>query len=176
MTHEERMSRAGDYVLGLMDDHDRRRAERDLEVDAEFRACVVSLAERFRLFHSGETRDAGRDDMWASVEARLAALPQMTGSHQPGKPGNAAEAGRQGEHAPSERRVRGRRIAIAAASLAAAASLGYCAGRAQAPLDPAGLSLPDAIGGDANRANEIARNQDSKGSVSFSESVTGVSR
>ena len=50
MTSEaDRMSRAGSYVLGLMNDTDRERAERDLETDAEFRDAVVRIAERLHL-------------------------------------------------------------------------------------------------------------------------------
>ena len=42
MTGEaDRMSRAGSYVLGLMDEADRERAERDLEIDPAFRDAVV---------------------------------------------------------------------------------------------------------------------------------------
>ena len=32
----DRMDRAGRYVLGLMDDDERERAERDLEIDPAF--------------------------------------------------------------------------------------------------------------------------------------------
>ena len=43
------MSRAGSYVLGLMGEAERERAERDLEVDAEFRDAVLHIAERLHL-------------------------------------------------------------------------------------------------------------------------------
>ncbi len=36
-----RMDRAGRYVLGLMDDEERERAERDLEIDPAFRDAMV---------------------------------------------------------------------------------------------------------------------------------------
>ena len=36
-SESDRIARAGDYVLGLMNDRDRQRAERDLEIDPAFR-------------------------------------------------------------------------------------------------------------------------------------------
>ena len=42
------VARAGDYVFGLMNDKERARAERDLEIDPAFRDAVLSLDERLR--------------------------------------------------------------------------------------------------------------------------------
>ena len=50
MTDGDRMERAGNYVLGLMDDSERERAERDLEIDPSFRDAVVEIAERMHVF------------------------------------------------------------------------------------------------------------------------------
>ena len=69
----DRMARAGDYVLGLMDDRERQRAERDLEVDPAFRDAVVQLAERMHVFDhpfDGEER-------WKLITQRIAEMPQM---------------------------------------------------------------------------------------------------
>ncbi|RWF72704.1 MAG: hypothetical protein EOQ34_11225 [Mesorhizobium sp.] len=44
----DRIARAGDYVFGLMDERERARAERDLEIDPAFRDAVLRLAERMR--------------------------------------------------------------------------------------------------------------------------------
>ena len=49
----DRLSRAGNYVLGLMNDTDRARAERDLEIDPAFRDAVFSIAERIFVLHQG---------------------------------------------------------------------------------------------------------------------------
>jgi anti-sigma-K factor RskA len=70
----ERLARAGNYVLGMMDAAERERAERDLLADAAFRDAVVVVAERMHLF---EMPDAKAADPWATVAARLAELPQM---------------------------------------------------------------------------------------------------
>lgn len=80
----ERMARAGEYVLGRMNDRERERAERDLETDARFRAAVVAVAERMRYFSSGRgdpARAAAAEAMWAGLAARLAALPHMQGAN-----------------------------------------------------------------------------------------------
>ena len=49
-SESDRIARAGDYVFGLMNDIERRRAERDLEIDPAFRDAVLRLAERMRAF------------------------------------------------------------------------------------------------------------------------------
>ena len=50
MSEVDRMDRAGRYVLGLMDDDERERAERDLEIDPAFRDAMVEIAERMHVF------------------------------------------------------------------------------------------------------------------------------
>lgn len=71
----ERMARASEYVLGLMNDRDRERAERDLEIDPAFRDAVMQLADRMRIF---EHVDAGlEDNRWRLVADHIATLPQM---------------------------------------------------------------------------------------------------
>ena len=77
MTGEsDRIARASDYVLGLMNERDRERAERDLEIDPAFRNAVMQLAERMHLFDRAATQDANRP--WQGVAARIAELPQMS--------------------------------------------------------------------------------------------------
>ncbi|TPM52635.1 hypothetical protein FJ951_04295 [Mesorhizobium sp. B2-2-3] len=70
----DRIARAGDYVLGLMNDAQRQRAERDLEVDPAFRDAVVQLAERMHIFDRAEPSG---DDRWRLISQRIAELPQM---------------------------------------------------------------------------------------------------
>ena len=70
-----RMARAGDYVLGLMDDRERQRAERDLEVDPAFRDAVVRLAERMHVFDRSSPSDV--EEHWARITQRIAEMPQM---------------------------------------------------------------------------------------------------
>ena len=51
MGNDDRMERAGNYVRGLLDDRERARAERDLELDPAFREAVVEQAERMHVLH-----------------------------------------------------------------------------------------------------------------------------
>ncbi len=72
-----RMSRAGDYVLGLMDEAERERAEHDLEIDPAFRDAVLKLAERIHAFDRFEPPPGQPDEEWRQIAQRLAGLPQM---------------------------------------------------------------------------------------------------
>lgn len=85
----ERGKRAGNYILGLMDEAERERAERDLEFDPAFRDAVIRLADEMHLFDRAEVPDDG-GERWKLVAARISELPQMqpaTGdSHPPARP------------------------------------------------------------------------------------------
>ncbi len=74
---DSRIARAGDYILGLMNDSERERAERDLEVDAAFRDTVMQMAERMRVFEQPGAAEASHDERWRRIAGRIAALPQM---------------------------------------------------------------------------------------------------
>jgi anti-sigma factor RsiW len=76
-SESDRIARAGDYVFGLMDDRERARAERDLEIDPAFRDAVLRLAERMRAFDPVVSSDGISDNRWNLVAQRLAELPQM---------------------------------------------------------------------------------------------------
>jgi hypothetical protein len=71
----DRMARAGDYVLGLMDDRERQRAERDLELDPAFRDAVIQLAERMHVFDRPGPSDG--EERWRLITQRIAEMPQM---------------------------------------------------------------------------------------------------
>ncbi len=79
MTAGNRMARAEDYVFGLMDENERRRAERDMEIDAEFRQCVLELAQKLQRLHDGHEPPRSPDEIWSDIAARIAELPQMAG-------------------------------------------------------------------------------------------------
>lgn len=129
----DQMTRAGNYVLGLMDRRERERAEHDLEIDPGFRDAVFRVAERMHMFDAaGATKAAGKDD-WSAVAARIAEMPQMRRAA-----GDLTEAesgaGRAGVIAPSpvagqiERAHRLRALAIGVAigvALSAAGAAGY---------------------------------------------------
>ena len=74
-SESDRVARAGDYVLGLMNDRDRERAERDLQIDPAFRDTVMRLAERMHVFDHGAPSGGG--DRWRLISQRIAELPQM---------------------------------------------------------------------------------------------------
>jgi anti-sigma-K factor RskA len=74
-SESDRIARAGDYVLGLMNDRDRERAERDLQIDPAFRDTVMRLAERMHVFDHGAP--SGGSDRWRLISQRIAELPQM---------------------------------------------------------------------------------------------------
>ena len=76
-SESDRVARAGDYVFGLMNDRERARAERDLEIDAAFRDTVLRLAERLRALDPAAPAPEGHGNRWEVVTQRLAALPQM---------------------------------------------------------------------------------------------------
>lgn len=75
--HDSRVARAGDYILGLMSDAERERAERDLEVDAAFRDTVMQMAERMRVFDRVIPDNDPSDSRWKFIAGRIAELPQM---------------------------------------------------------------------------------------------------
>lgn len=96
----DQMTRAGNYVLGLMDRRERERAEHDLEIDPGFRDAVFRVAERMHMFDAGAAAAAAGKDDWSAVAARIAEMPQMRkAASDPTEAG--AEADRAGVAAPS---------------------------------------------------------------------------
>src|SRR3954470_2700568 len=78
MTDGERFSRAGSYVLGLMGEADRERAERDLEVDPAFRDAVFKVAERMHKIELPRVEGGPAND-WKRIAMHIAGMPQMRG-------------------------------------------------------------------------------------------------
>ncbi|HWK14405.1 MAG TPA: hypothetical protein VNS02_08430 [Rhizobiaceae bacterium] len=70
---DDRMARAGAYVLGLMDDDARERAERDMLTDPAFLAYVARFASRM-----GPPAGTA-PETWQTVAQHIASLPQMKG-------------------------------------------------------------------------------------------------
>ena len=73
----DRMDRAGRYVLGLMNDDERERAERDLEIDPAFRDAMVEIAARMHVFDRTPAPDKAPQDGWRLIKERIATMPQM---------------------------------------------------------------------------------------------------
>ena len=139
MNREERMARAGDYVLGRMDAAERERAERDMEIDAEFRHCVALLAERMQAFHGRPAQSPAEDIAWEEVAARLAALPQMAGEdgiRPPPVPTHIRPRhADRSAIAPRPWQLGGWRGTALALALVLACGLGFLAGRAGPPAE-----------------------------------------
>lgn len=125
----DRGKRAGDYILGLMGEAERERAERDLELDPAFRDAVMRLAGEMRLFDRAESA-GDMEERWRLVAARIAELPQMQAAGT-AAPETTPALG------PLRRRAIGmslhalpnRRATMAALGLIAAFALGYLTGR-----------------------------------------------
>lgn len=149
MSFKDRMARAEDYVFGLMDEHERARAERDMEVDAEFRDCVMVLGERLRKLHRAKGPLPMSDDTWDEITARISDMPQM------GRKEVAARMAAMGVPSPDDDRkgllrikrpgahqFAGWRGTVVAGALVAAVVVGYLAGQASAPApQPVAVTL-----------------------------------
>lgn len=141
MTPNERMSRAEDYVFGLLDEHERERAERDMEVDAEFRECVMLLAEQLRrLREEPKVPLSIPDDAWRDISHRIAAMPHLGGVESAARMAGISlpspdpdRKGVLGVKRVSAAQFGGWRGTVAACALAAALLVGYFAGQATSP-------------------------------------------
>ncbi|MER9391058.1 MULTISPECIES: hypothetical protein [unclassified Mesorhizobium] len=126
-SESDRVARAGDYVLGLMNDRDRERAERDLEIDPAFRDTVIRLAERMHVFDR-TGRPSGDGDRWRLISQRIAELPQMRVVGQ----GEAKPVISRLERKPygvGVHSLGGRRGAVIAIALIMVFALGYLVGQ-----------------------------------------------
>lgn len=123
-----RVARAGDYVLGLMSDTERERAERDLEVDAAFRDTVMQMAERMRVFDRATSKtDQPDGDRWKLIAGRIAELPQMQFSVVDSSAVHHKGKGRAGRSRLLS--TTGTRALAIVIGLMLAFALGYLAGR-----------------------------------------------
>lgn len=136
------MARASKYVLGLMDEDERARAERDLEHDTAFRDAMVQVAERMHLFDINKPHQGAAPALWKSITAHLGALPHIRvagpGEVASGsKPPTATPASDPVAHDSRQRLVPGWRMSILALSLVVACGAGYAAGRLGSEAAPA---------------------------------------
>lgn len=107
MTMGDRRGRAEDYVLGLMDETERARAERDMALDPEFRDCVLELAHKLQRLHDMKRPTRSADEAWNEIAERIAALPQMAGLAAGRAPGPQAK--RAAPRPPAKPRLSPRR-------------------------------------------------------------------
>lgn len=122
MSEGERFSRAGSYVLGLMDEAARERAERDLEVDPAFRDAVLKVAERMHKIDLPRA-DSGPADHWKGIASHIAGLPQMRGLS--GRPATVSYIGRTKPVGQGLDAVPTRHAVTVALGLIAAFAAGY---------------------------------------------------
>lgn len=125
-SESDRIARAGDYVLGLMNDAERERAERDLEIDPAFRDTVVRLAERMHVFD--RATPSGGHDRWRLISQRIAELPQMRG-HDEAKPSAVIRKLERRPYGVGVHSLGGRRGTVIAIVLIAVFALGYLMGQ-----------------------------------------------
>lgn len=123
VSESDRIARAGDYVLGLMNDADRERAERDLEIDPAFRDAVVQLAERMHIFDRADA--ASGEERWKQITQRIGDLPQMRSSGlSDARPPTVIRSLSQRPHGIGLHTLGGRRGFVVAAGLIVAFALG----------------------------------------------------
>lgn len=129
----DRMARASKYVLGLMDEDERARAERDLEHNTAFRDAMIQVAERMHLFDLNRPDQSAAPALWKSITAHLGALPHIriaepseAGSKSP--PSVAAQGSASVTHGRKQHLGRGWRISLLTLSLLTACGIGYAAG------------------------------------------------
>jgi len=120
MTDDDRRARAGEYVLGLMDDAEREVAERDMANDAVFRKTVDDLAARMHVLDADVTPAPVPGGLWDRIVASIGSQDKVA------SPLRSAP----GSHTVADRRRRPSllRIAAMAASLATAIWVGYLIG------------------------------------------------
>jgi hypothetical protein len=125
----DRLSRAGSYVLGLMGEADRERAEHDLEIDPAFREAVFKVAERLHRIELPRV-EAGHADHWKQIAAHIAGLPQMRG--HPDRPSaQVMPLSRVRPAAQDVRKTSARQALVIAIALIAAFVAGYLAALAR---------------------------------------------
>ncbi|MGE0501243.1 MAG: anti-sigma factor [Rhizobiaceae bacterium] len=126
---DDRLERAGSYVLGLLDGAERERAERDLEADPAFREAVTRLAEKMHPLDRYAPEEPVSPGAWDAIAARIADTPQLpSGEPFIGLASGARPA--RPKASPSAAAWRGMAMA---ASLLAAVGLGYVAGLVTRP-------------------------------------------
>jgi hypothetical protein len=128
MSDGERFSRAGSYVLGLMDEAARERAERDLEVDPAFRDAVLKVAERMHKIELPQT-GGGSADHWKGIAGHIAGLPQMRGLS--GRPATVSYIGKTKPVGHGLQAAATRHTMVIALALVAAFAAGYLAALAR---------------------------------------------
>jgi anti-sigma-K factor RskA len=114
MSRSEKLERAGDYVLGLMEGAEQQAFVREMARDAELAGMVTRLSAQMQALDDTAT---GTTDpaMWTRIDDRIAALPQFSA------------------RAANDNRLNLQRWGALAASVVVALGVGYFAGQALTP-------------------------------------------
>ncbi|MER9491328.1 hypothetical protein NKI86_05760 [Mesorhizobium sp. M0320] len=110
-----------------MNDRDRERAERDLEIDPAFRDTVMRLAERMHVLDRGAP--SGGSDRWRLISQRIAELPQMRVVGQDEAKPVIGRLERKPYGVVGVHSLGGRRGAVIAIALIMVFALGYLVGQ-----------------------------------------------
>ena len=119
MSREEKLERAGDYALGLMEGAERQAFEAELARDPELAAIAAGFAGKLQALDDTAVAEAS-PELWSRIEGRLGVAAQL--------PPVAANT----NTAPAAPRW-----AAMAASVMLALGLGYFGGQALTPSAPA---------------------------------------
>ncbi|NMG40392.1 anti-sigma factor [Chelativorans sp. ZYF759] len=126
MTPEEiRTARAGEYVLGLLDDEALARFEEELAADQELAREVASLAGRFEALQEHLPHETASEELWRKIAERLDREGEAASASAPTSPPRVAP--------PRRRGLSGWQNALLAACLLAAFGLGYVGGQFMQP-------------------------------------------
>jgi anti-sigma-K factor RskA len=116
MTREEKLERAGEYALGLLEAAQREAFEAEMAGDAELASMVAGFAGRLQSLDDTATAEAG-PELWERVSQRIESTPQL--------PPVAANTNTVGRRLP--------RWATMAASVLVALAIGYFGGQLLRP-------------------------------------------
>lgn len=122
---DDRRARAGDYVLGLMDEAERSQTERDMESDPALRQAVESLASRMHRLDADVAPDPVPAGLWDRISALIDTQDQLP-AVPPDPSVVSLDAKRRQPWSRQPRSLWG--AAAMAASLALAVGIGYFAG------------------------------------------------
>lgn len=133
----ERLERAGDYVLGLMDEAARKEMEIAIRVDPLLRQAVDDLAAHMSVLDLATMPEPLPAGLWGRIEAEIASAEQI-----------ATDAAVVALHPPRRRSVKTWPALAMAASVLLALGIGYLGGlltaRQPPPVVLVVLETPDA--------------------------------
>lgn len=75
-TDGERLSRAGNYVLGLLEESERAAMERDMKTDPALNLAVVRFAERMHALDETTASEPVSSQIWPRIAKAIAGTPQ----------------------------------------------------------------------------------------------------